>query len=673
MLWSIILFLLCMQCNPANSNHEFELSYFRDQSDSGEVNEIQIKKFQPLENGRYNADYTDDTIWIRVQKLPLQQITDIRYLQIGYPQLDFVNFYNANGSLINATGDNLPFLARQITNRNFILKLEPDTMAQGPIYVKIKSKGSVWIPIQIFNDDQFINSVSGDYIINGLYFGGMLFIAFYSFFLFLSLRDTTFLFYCLYLIFFAGAAFALLGYSYQYFWPEAYYMNARLFAMQTLLAYFWAISFSIRFIHLPEKHSITRKIFRGIQVAMLPIGICIFINYRLSTILSQLAVFTFVLSIFIVSIQQLRRGNRSARLFLIAWFFMLTGSLFMALAFRGIGFDMDDSSTIMQVSTILETLLLSLALGDRYHLMQREKIDARKESLARQKEITQSYSRFVPREFIKQLGKRNVTSINLGDAVAREMTVLFSDIRNFTSISEKKSPEDLFDFINSLLGIFGPIVRKHDGIIDKYIGDAIMALFPDRPENALQAGIAIQRALQAYNQENFESTADYIRIGIGINTGPLMLGTIGETERLEGTVIGDSVNLAARLQNICKLYNAGILIGEQTMLKLTNLDAFDLRIVDRVKVKGKSNIIAISEIFNADPEHIRYLKLETQALLEKAILAYLGQEFSKADQLFASILKQNPEDLVAQNYRNRIAMYSINAPPADWDGTTNTN
>ncbi|TGM52792.1 adenylate/guanylate cyclase domain-containing protein [Leptospira adleri] len=208
----------------------------------------------------------------------------------------------------------------------------------------------------------------------------------------------------------------------------------------------------------------------------------------------------------------------------------------------------------------------------------------------------QSYSRFVPLEFLKFLGKKNITEIELGDQTQKEMTILFSDIRSFTQLSEKMTPKDNFDFLNSYMGRMGPIIRKHGGFVDKYLGDGIMALFPDSPDDAVEAAKEMKATLEDHNQSRLERNYDPIRIGIGIHTGVLMLGTIGEEARMDGTVISDAVNLASRIEGLTKEYGVDILLSDESYQKIRNRKKYVFQELGKVSVKGKENTVGVYEI-----------------------------------------------------------------------------
>lgn len=218
--------------------------------------------------------------------------------------------------------------------------------------------------------------------------------------------------------------------------------------------------------------------------------------------------------------------------------------------------------------------------------------DAVRRTILDLKHTNVSIERFVPQAFLSIVGKPSVADVELGDNKRRTMTVLFSDIRGFTTLSEQMSPDETFAFINAYLERMGPVIRDHHGFIDKYIGDAIMALFANA-DDALQAGLAMMAALDGFNAERRAAGREPIEIGIGINTGSLMLGTIGEKHRMDGTVISDAVNLAARIESLTKDYGAPMLISEFTYRELTNPEDSAIRPVDVVVVKGKTRPVAI--------------------------------------------------------------------------------
>jgi predicted ATPase/class 3 adenylate cyclase/GAF domain-containing protein/tRNA A-37 threonylcarbamoyl transferase component Bud32 len=268
-------------------------------------------------------------------------------------------------------------------------------------------------------------------------------------------------------------------------------------------------------------------------------------------------------------------------------------------------------------------------------------------------QFNEASSRFVPRQFLQFLEKESIVDINLGDSVQKEMSVLFSDIRDFTTLSESMAPEDNFKFINAYLSRMEPAIVAHQGFIDKYIGDAIMALFSGSADDALLAGIAMLHRLTEYNQHRANSGYVPIHIGIGINTGSLMLGTVGGQNRMDSTVISDAVNLASRIEGLTKKYGVSLLMSHHTFSQLEDVNQYAFRLIDRLQVKGKSAEVSVYEVFDADPPKLREGKLITKTAFEEALLLYNLDSFRKAAKLFEEVLILNPEDRVAQIYLER--------------------
>ncbi len=282
--------------------------------------------------------------------------------------------------------------------------------------------------------------------------------------------------------------------------------------------------------------------------------------------------------------------------------------------------------------------------------------------------INNSLRRFVPYEFLHLLERESIIDVRLGDQVLKEMTVLFSDIRSFTTLSEGLSPKENFDFINDYLSRVGPVIRNHNGFIDKYIGDAVMALFPERVDDAIAASIAMQQEVTRYNSDRLKSGQSPITIGVGLHTGSLMLGTIGEEQRMETTVIADAVNLASRLEGLTKLYGASILISEQTLKQVTHPNSYRSRFLETVQVKGKQQPVGVVEIFNSDPVEIQELKLLTQPDFEQGITLYQEKNWDRAGESFRKILNLNPQDTASAFYLKRCNLYNTQGIPDSWYG-----
>jgi len=279
-----------------------------------------------------------------------------------------------------------------------------------------------------------------------------------------------------------------------------------------------------------------------------------------------------------------------------------------------------------------------------------------------------SYSRFVPAAFLSFLGKKDITSVQLGDQRRADMSILFVDIRSFTELSETMSPQDNFNFINSYFNNISPVIRKNEGFVDKFIGDAIMSLFPKRPENAIDAAIGMHRALAEYNDTRVLKNRKTIRIGIGINTGSVMLGTVGEEERMDTTVISDAVNLAARLEGLSKVYNTPILTTLSTLNKLSNKEDYQYRILHKGMVKGRKEIVTLVEIISTDTDPLAQQKIDTRDDYQLAIEHYHNGDYGKAISIFQKVSHLLPNDRALLNYIERCTQFLTEGIPEGYDG-----
>ncbi|HSH03255.1 MAG TPA: ATP-binding protein [Anaerolineae bacterium] len=279
-----------------------------------------------------------------------------------------------------------------------------------------------------------------------------------------------------------------------------------------------------------------------------------------------------------------------------------------------------------------------------------------------------AYGRFVPHEFLSLLGKDSILDVELGDQTEQEMTVSFSDIRNFTGRSEQMTPADTFRFLNQYLNKMAPIIHQYHGFIDKYIGDAIMALFPTNADDALQAAIDMLRQLRLSNQESEADGLPPIQIGIGLHTGHLMLGTVGNAHRMDGTVISDAVNLAARIEAMTKWYGLPLLISHSTYHRLTDPTAYHLRRLGQVQARGKAEIITLYEIFDHEPDEARQQKAACVEAFETAVAAYYQRQFAAAQQLLDPLRQQLPHDHLTHYYYHQATHFITTPPPADWTG-----
>jgi adenylate cyclase len=285
----------------------------------------------------------------------------------------------------------------------------------------------------------------------------------------------------------------------------------------------------------------------------------------------------------------------------------------------------------------------------------------------KEKRIRRIFQKYVPRDVIDQFFV-NPEAMLVGEN--RVLSILFSDIRDFTTISEGMSPDQLVNSLNRYFGVMVDIIYGRDGIVDKYIGDAIMAFFgaPVKHDNdALQsvhAGLDMLDGLIKFNNHQKKLGIPIFNIGVGINYGIVTVGNIGCEKKMDYTVIGDMVNLASRLEGLTKIYKQKLIISED--LRNLVVDDVNCRMIDKVRVKGKTKAVNIYSVLRKlNDNQKRGWKQHGHAMR-----IYYDRDFKKAREMFSQVLTYLPDDYIAEEYIERCDKYIVTPPPADWDMTT---
>ncbi len=278
------------------------------------------------------------------------------------------------------------------------------------------------------------------------------------------------------------------------------------------------------------------------------------------------------------------------------------------------------------------------------------------------------FGQYVPPELVDKMSEDPKRYSMEGKS--QELTVLFSDVRNFTSISEGLEPKELTAFINEYLTAMTRVISSHHGTLDKYIGDAIMAFWgapvsdPDHPRNAVISALEMQATAQQLREQFKVRGWPEIRIGVGINSGIMVVGDMGSAVRKAYTVMGDSVNLASRLEGLCKEYGAGIILSEMTKNVVSGIVYREL---DQVRVKGKDEPVRIYEPLGFE-EQVDKAELDELKLFQRAWKLYRTQNWDMAELQLINLQKMAPSAQLYQLFLERIKHFRANPPQADWDG-----
>lgn len=258
--------------------------------------------------------------------------------------------------------------------------------------------------------------------------------------------------------------------------------------------------------------------------------------------------------------------------------------------------------------------------------------------------LLEAFGRFVPHAFIELLGKADVRTLVIGDQTVREVAVCFFDVEGFTARSEALGPARVFALLNRIYGAIGPIISQHGGLIDKYMGDGVMVLFPDGPAAAVAAAVAIQHAMAALNAQP-ELAARPVVLRSSMEFGPVILGTVGHAGRFDTTVVADVVNVAARLQGWCRALGTPVLVTDRCQAGVAGVLARELGPLD---LRGRAAPVICFEVFEADPEPLRRQKVAALDAFASAVEHRRHGRWLESVGALRDALDRSPDDAVAR-------------------------
>ena len=602
--------------------------------------------------------FSESTWWLRVvlhnpSPRPLK-----RFVEFGFPLLDEVTLYaqrRNNIQPLGTSGFKVPFEARPVAHRNSIFPVEISANETLVLYGRIRTQTQVSLPVTLWSEAGLRDRDQRALPLFGLFFGVLLVMCVYNLILFLSMREVSYLYYVGYVFFMAWWIASLLGLTFQHVWPASPGLNHVTLIAFSFSSATFALVFARRFLRTAQHAPRLDKVMVGlaavfvVDMILTSLG---WIDLRTSNRLASPLALLWIILLLSAGGIAARRGDAAARFFLPSFGVYAIGVVVWTAYRQGAFTPYHHGIYFFQFTLALGAIFLALGLADKINLLNRQ------------------MARFVPHEFLDFLGHGSILDVRLGDQVQREMTVLFSDIRSFTTLSEGMSPKENFDFINRYLQQVGPEIRLHRGFIDKYIGDAVMALFPETAEDGVRAAIAMHRSVRAMNADQASVLEEQpaIQIGVGVHTGMLMLGTIGEDNRMEETVISDAVNLAARMEGLTKTFGAAIVVSDQTLAGITHREGIDTRFLGRVQVKGKNQAVGMHEVLQGDSPESMAKKVETLDAFTAGVEHYLGGRLQPALEAFDAVLAVNANDVVAKHYRGLAWTHLENGVDTAWTG-----
>lgn len=561
-----------------------------------------LQNFTQLTQNPANFGYSRSSYWLTTSFQPLT--TQQLFLEIANPRLDQIELYLYHqDTLIKqiTTGNQTPFSTRPIDHHNFIFPLTLQAQQQYSILIRLKSTDNLLIPATLWTKMAFYRKQSETSLIFGFFYGTLVVMIIINMLVFITINDRKYLSLSLFLFFFSLSLFSLNGLSSRFLWGEWIWWSKQSLVFLEGAAIIFGLLFTRLFLN--TQHFLPRLdkyLALLIPIAAITSVLAMSIDYYWSRQIISILIFIIPILTLLSAYRCWMHQYKPARYFLIAWFIFLFSLIAYGLMLQTILPCNIFTQYGMHAGLMWLAVMLSLALTDRFNLLKQQKELAQLTTINYQKQVMKSISRFVPTQFLNLLGKVEITDIKYGDAVLKNMFIMFTDIRGFTSLSESMSPKENLNFLNSYMKFMQPVIEKNQGFIDKFIGDAIMALFPDTADQAVQAAIEMQQQLHLFNTQLQAQGYDSIEFGIGIHGGDVMLGTVGSDARLETTVIGDAVNLTSRLESLTKERQVSIIISEQTFNALKKPALFTVRLLDKVSIRGKANQVKIYQVIVPD-------------------------------------------------------------------------
>lgn len=601
-----------------------------------------------------NYGLSSSAIWVRLtlhnpQATPLE-----RWLEVDQSTLDDIRLYEA-GRPARVQGRMQPLAAQELRRATYAFRLILPAASTQVIHLRCASQNELQVALILRDAAALSDHDLRRSLALGVIYGILLAMALYNLFIFAFVRERAHIFYALYVVFLASWL-SLLDGTLPMLAPRSWGVFPRWpFMLSGVAAFSFGALFGRDILSLRTSRPRLDKL-----VLALPIGFSLWIaigltmvDWRTANSVSSTLLPIQLLVLLTAGVVRWRDGLVAARYYTAAFAALTAFLVTAALALVGI-LPIQGPGLLMHAGAVIEAVLLSLALA--------ESARRRNQHIAR---LHEAGRRFVPFEFLALLQRPELPEVRVGDQVERPMTVLFADLRGFTQLSEALSPAETIALVNRYLQAMEPAIRAHGGFVDKYIGDAVMALF-DTPAAAVQAALDGLRAIDQLNASRPGQPP--LRVGIGLHQGPLVLGTVGSQERLACTVLGDSVNLASRVESLTKRYEVPLLL---TGAVAADLDpALALREIDCVVVKGKSASVRLFEVIEALPAAAAQRRLALAPAFQLARNLLQQRDFAAAAEAFAQLLAQDPGDAAARLHLATARQLADQGAPPDWDGVT---
>lgn len=552
-----------------------------------------------------NFGYAAQAYWLEIAFQP--QLAGSWLLQLANPRLQSVVFYlfDADNRLLDwqYLDGQQALSERRHPHETALFGLQLQAESRYRVLLRVQSPDTLILPINLIREADFQAQDLRHQVWRASFFGALLAIVVLNLVLGVSSQNRAHIFFAGFMMALGLALAALSGLTLRWLWPGMGWWDHHHLPLVEGLAAWTAAAGTRCFFNLDDQSPRLLRLMVILQHLGLLVMVLTWIAYPAAILLMTLTGILGASGLLITAWAQWRCGAVSALWFGLAWSPPLLSVMLYGMTVSGMALVSPDFAFYSLHGGILALgLLMSHAIGLRVRQLRELHERAQQQHIQRQQVLLEASNRFVPQGFLDFLDKPDIGCIQPGDHRLVSLAILFMDWRNFTGLAEHCGPEQTFALVNAYFSAIEPLVEQHHGFVDKYIGDAILALFPRRSDDALEAALAIQQQLHELNDRWRDRALPPLRAGIGIHYGQVMLGTVGTAHRMDTTVIGDAVNTAARLEQLTKQFQVDILISMAVVEHLDRPESFNIGADFPTKIHGKRLPLRIAQLAGSPPE-----------------------------------------------------------------------
>ena len=604
-----------------------------------------------------NWGYINKNLWLRIEIQPF--FKDYSYLTMDYAMIDHIIAYSWNNNKSSPIhyGDRMNFNNRKIQHIFPVYKLSDELVHNNYIYIFVKNEGAFTLPFYLKTENGFLLSSIFNYSFFFAVISILIAMIIFNIFIMMSIKDINYFYYILFIIAYIFTIASLDAVSFQFLWGNHPNWGNLSIPIFVLLVGITMYLFTMGFLEIKKTSRIVFISMFGIMALMsVEIILSFFLTYSAAIKIANItmisaSIYLIIIGIIFLSVYKMK----AARYFLFAWVILLIS--FMVFALKNLGILPHNFITNqgVKIGAIFEALLISLALTDKIDLLRKEKEASQREALEIQRKLTDEAER---RLRITQIYTRKsiVDYIEKGldpttfEPINKKISILFSDIRDFTAVAEHFKTIDTVDLLNSYFDQMNECVMSRKGEIDKLIGDCIMALFYDS-DNAILSAIEMREKLFKFNKR--ANSKVRLNNGIGINYGDVIIGNIGSSSKMDYTVIGDIVNSASRIESLTKYYGVSIIISDEIKAQLKG--QYDIRFIDKINVKGRNQAITIYEVYDFESDTIKKIKKDIDKNLSDIYSLYQKGLFFEAASAYQEIIqKLGPHNWIPEKCKDPL-------------------